>query len=697
MRIGKAIKRIVALTAGTTLLGTTLMGAMAADLADYPSQYIDDGVFDGLIVVGEKAATGDVIGAVDIAAQLQADAVSEVPISGSGVAVSGGKVEEVALNTDLTTDFGASGLDDNDIGGLQDDEMTIDIDGVDNDYDFHDEITVTSGISVETGLTATNADEDFEDKIFLEVAKDSVKYNFVFDDSLVDGNYIMNATSDYPITIDFMDRELKITGATATSMTVEVGTEQYLDAGDSVTVDGQEFTLVKCSDTAAVIESEGQIETISLNSDKSFGSMKVEVIEIFNDDGTEWDSATLLIGDYTTKTYTDGDEYIGEDENDPDWVWDLANLGTSSPTIGITYDQTLDDSDEVVYMGEDFELPNGFATISIVGINQDEYQDYVVSDTIEDLQDSEGDEIISARVLHFESLGGTDDGFVVNDTIETDDIYVYTDTGDDRTWIFYKDDSDNKIKEVLEIEDEDEDVFEIDYRDTSLGVDLDTNGTFFNWTIAASNQDIVLYTEISDDDEFTYIGHSDGATTTAEDIVVDGTDISGWDEDTKTQDGIIITAYEDTDSSDEFRFSVPEEEDDYKVNVVIKSKEGAVTSSGTTADKVNPIPVGMGVLDKDATVGAENLIVVGGPCANTIAAELLGNPDPCGEGFEQGKAMIKAFDSDDKVSILVAGYEAMESQGACRVLANYEDYDLEGDEMEVTVTSLSNLEVASAE
>jgi len=85
MKIGKAIKRIVALTAGTTLLGTTLLGAMAADLANYPSPFIADGVFDGLIVIGEKAATGDVIGAIDIAASLQSDAVSKVAISGSAL------------------------------------------------------------------------------------------------------------------------------------------------------------------------------------------------------------------------------------------------------------------------------------------------------------------------------------------------------------------------------------------------------------------------------------------------------------------------------------------------------------------------------------------------------------------------------------------------------------------------------------
>ncbi len=696
MRLGKAIKRIVALTAGTTLLGTTLLGAMAADLASYPSPFIADGVFDGLIVIGEAAATGDVIGAIDIAASLQSDSVSKVAISGSGVSVSGGKVDEVAINTGLNTDFGT--LEDNDIAGLQDTDLTIDIDDTEDTYDFHDEITLGAGIIVETGLTAANTDEDFGDKVFLVVAKDSVAYNYVFDDTLAQGNMIEDATTDDPITIDFMDRNLKITGATNTSMTVEVGTEQYLNAGDSVTVDGQEFTLIKCSATAAVVESEGQTETISLNDQKKFGSMKVKVTEIFNDDGTVDDSATLLIGDETTKTYDDGDEYIGMDKDDPDWVWDLANLGTGTPTIGILYDQTLDDSDEVIYLGDTLDLPNGFASIGIDSINQDGYQDYKIEVVTEDLGDSTGaDWITSAGVLHFECLGGNDDGFIINTTLETDDIYVYT-NGSSDAYIFYKDDSDNKIKEVKEVINgtTTADVFTIDFADTSLGIDLKIKDGSFNWTIDAPNQDIIYVTE-SSTNKFMYVGDSDGDTVTALDVQAGGVDISGWDSDTKTQDGIILVSYEDTDSSDEYQFSIPEDDTDYKVNVVVKTAGGVVSSASGTADKVNPIAVGMAVLDKDATVGAENLIVVGGPCANTIAAELLGNPDPCGEGFEMGKAKIKAFDNSGKVSILVAGYEALETQGASRVLANYDDsdYAMSGDEVEVVVTSLSSIEVSA--
>ena len=92
--------------------------------------------------------------------------------------------------------------------------------------------------------------------------------------------------------------------------------------------------------------------------------------------------------------------------------------------------------------------------------------------------------------------------------------------------------------------------------------------------------------------------------------------------------------------------------------------------------------------------GSANMIVVGGPCANTVAAEVMGNPTNCAEGFSPGKAMIKSVETGSKVAILVAGYEAQETMGASYVLANYGDYAaFQGEEVEVVVPDLSNIVV----
>jgi hypothetical protein len=135
-----------------------------------------------------------------------------------------------------------------------------------------------------------------------------------------------------------------------------------------------------------------------------------------------------------------------------------------------------------------------------------------------------------------------------------------------------------------------------------------------------------------------------------------------------------------------------------QVFVVGGTTTSSTSTSGNTIDVVNPIAVGLAILDRDAQgmIGKENLIVVGGPCANTIAAALLDNPANCGEGFEPGKAMIKAWDKTGTVAILVAGYEAQDTLGASRVLAAYKDYSLSGSEVEVVVADLNSIQVRKA-
>ncbi|MBT7440417.1 hypothetical protein HN789_04195, partial [archaeon] len=65
------------------MLGATILGATAAtwDLMDYPAPFVADGQLDDtVLVVGAAAQTADVLGAIDIAAALQAAAVSQTAV-----------------------------------------------------------------------------------------------------------------------------------------------------------------------------------------------------------------------------------------------------------------------------------------------------------------------------------------------------------------------------------------------------------------------------------------------------------------------------------------------------------------------------------------------------------------------------------------------------------------------------------------
>ena len=71
---------------------------------------------------------------------------------------------------------------------------------------------------------------------------------------------------------------------------MEVGTEYFLNAGDVVNVDGVSVSLVKTSASSAVVDVDGTRYTINNDRQKNVGQgLKVEVSDLFNDDGTEFD------------------------------------------------------------------------------------------------------------------------------------------------------------------------------------------------------------------------------------------------------------------------------------------------------------------------------------------------------------------------------------------------------------------------
>ncbi|MFA5797601.1 MAG: hypothetical protein WC916_06240 [Candidatus Woesearchaeota archaeon] len=152
---------------------------------------------------------------------------------------------------------------------------------------------------------------------------------------------------------------------------------------------------------------------------------------------------------------------------------------------------------------------------------------------------------------------------------------------------------------------------------------------------------------------------------------------------------------ETDDSGKNVDIYVPAEEVAYDMFLAPVASKVTTSTSGTGgAVSVNPIAVGMAILDSDAkALGTMPYIVVGGPCVNSVAAGLLGNPVDCTTGFLEGKAKIKFF--ADKNALLVAGYSAKDTQGASRVLAEYKTYkaDLVGTEVEVVTTTLSDLKV----
>jgi hypothetical protein len=125
--------------------------------------------------------------------------------------------------------------------------------------------------------------------------------------------------------------------------------------------------------------------------------------------------------------------------------------------------------------------------------------------------------------------------------------------------------------------------------------------------------------------------------------------------------------------------------------------EASVTSSESGSYQLEKINVGSAKLDTEiSNFEAQNMLVVGGPCINRAAAHVMGTEyagGACAEGFEPGVGFVRFMDNGNNVALLVAGHSALDTRAATRVLANYQDYELNGQEMEVTYTDLNNIDV----
>jgi hypothetical protein len=164
-----------------------------------------------------------------------------------------------------------------------------------------------------------------------------------------------------------------------------------------------------------------------------------------------------------------------------------------------------------------------------------------------------------------------------------------------------------------------------------------------------------------------------------------------------------LTDSSDANDADDLTITYPLAERGALVYVVggVAQSSRTGSSKGTVETVViEKINVGAAKLDSEiSNVWAQNLVLVGGPCANQAALEVMGvSAGTCADGFMEGKAMIKLYENSGKVAMVVAGYSAMDTRRATRVLADYAKYKTEmvGTEVEVAGTTLADITVSQA-
>ena len=169
MNVKKAIKKVVALGAGLTMIGATIMGATALDLSDYPQPFVQNGLFSGKIVVGTNAKTADVLGAIDIAAKLQGDAKAPVEVGSSTSSVVTGGVAIQDANDMFTwgdnlASFNNNKYDEGDFPDLLAEGKVVDKKGTNKAEEWDYEQYIEFG-TYALGFDRSGFDSDYDDPI----------------------------------------------------------------------------------------------------------------------------------------------------------------------------------------------------------------------------------------------------------------------------------------------------------------------------------------------------------------------------------------------------------------------------------------------------------------------------------------------------------------------------------------------------
>ncbi len=177
-----------------------------------------------------------------------------------------------------------------------------------------------------------------------------------------------------------------------------------------------------------------------------------------------------------------------------------------------------------------------------------------------------------------------------------------------------------------------------------------------------------------------------------DEIVIDSVDDDGVPADFVGEDDLQIAvtkkgsriAY-DTENKDELTIRVPEE--DVYASAFLAPVSASVISGSDGVRTVRINPIGDITLTDDQVEGFDqNMILIGGPCVNSLSAQLLDNPTPCTEDFNQGQGRIQYFTRNKNTVVMVAGRDAQDTLAAATVLADIEDYAVMG-ELEIVDTN----------
>ena len=832
MNVKKAIKRIAALGTGAALMGATVLGAMAADLSNFPQPFVRNGQFNAMLVIGESAQTPDVIGAIDIATTLQYEmrtpaAVSGTASEGQTVSVSGDSVR-----VDQSFDRLTFGKELGDVmPSLTKEDLSVLADGT------FDGETYTQTIELGNGSVSYGEGDGFfydeEPGWYLEYNSGDVIYTYVMefsrgvstsnldnwdgrtismlgmeytvdDVSIVSGNFRMELLGgessdvieegatrtfmldgkEYEITVVFVGEgsgqsnvaRLRVNGELTGTMTTS-GSDSTYELSDGTEIGIREILLSRRDADPHLVEFFLGADRIVLEhgqalerGDERYDNVQVSIEGSHSTSGSVTsgtiDSIRLEVSaDREDYALAEGDSVAGWFAQTDDTMFgnlDIRYEGNTAPsTTEIRFRETREDeeysmefntragrynlpvatkvgsdlrigahrNDAVLWVTPNATVLDGNWSESTGAItwgpdnvtqgwinvndrfllNTDTSSPEDTTSAIYSLQRIRWDNNRYEVTIRDEASGGTTREVVLRNASTSlgGDAYLYTGTvrvnGQTHTLGIARDETDpaepadTKLglanafhPGVIALESGTYLSFDVPQEDGSYRLVEDGNYTVTHVVPADKLSG-------SNDEELVIVFNTDGFSmptgNAGNAMINDRYDVSYSTYGVRIED--------DTEASrDRVDMRIPFAQLLPQVYVTSGAVSVEARHEEATGDAydIAPISAGIARLDTDVanTWRNNNVIVVGGPCVNSVAAELMGNPENCAEGFSEGRATIRLFEQNNNVAMLVAGYSAADSVRAATVVANYRQHNnFAGTEVEVSGTSMANLQVTS--
>lgn len=408
------IKKFVATGLTALMAGATLMGgAYAAGLGDYPSTFDNAGNLDGVVVVGAAAASSDVVGAIDVAANLASLSYTTVQTSGTSSGSTNG-IEKDGITLGLTASpssgnlgTGAnafptiSALKNAHFSGLWQGSWTYNATTI----SAHEEVDLSQGGGVIMRHDLATDKINGTEKMVVGT-NGNIVARYKFDTAVANVGTVSTPQYTKPLSFTFLGKPFTVVGVSATSIKMlsgQVGTAvKDPTTKTGVTYNGYTVYVTAASDgawaTLEIDDANGKmVDTISNVRNGDTKSSTAAGIDIKmtaaprvtgTDPTTQHMEADIVVGATGATEYEyDGTADTGSSSKElfpgtTNWYITYSANGGAAGTIASGASINAEyrpSSTQYIGSGSGVSLPNSYATLTYNGFNTQSFSTVTIS------------------------------------------------------------------------------------------------------------------------------------------------------------------------------------------------------------------------------------------------------------------------------------------------------------------------------